>query len=194
MGTRPMFVCALLAIAAAAHAADEQGRFAIKDIGLATCADYLQARQAKSPDYFRFGGWVGGYLTATNRYERDTFDLAPWQTIGMLTSWLADLCEKNPHTPFVRAVTALANRLSEHRLRTHSELLTLTAGQHSTPVYAEVLMQVQRQLQGLGYKGIEPNAHFDPPTRAAMESYQRAQALEPTGLPDPATLSKLLRQ
>ncbi len=70
------------------HAATDQGRFAIEGAGLATCAAFTQARQARSPEdkntgavdsYARFIGWVEGYLTGVNRYLGYKFDFAPWK-------------------------------------------------------------------------------------------------------------------
>ncbi len=193
MALRTLLACALLALTTAARAADEHDRFAVKDVGLSTCAQFVAAREAKSPEYFRFGGWLNGYLTAVNRYQPQTFDMAPWQSPGMLTAWLAQLCRKDPETPFVRAVTALANKLGADRLQTHSEMLTLTNGTQFTGIYEAVLRRVQQRLTALGYKGIEADGRFEPPTRAALEAFQRDKALDPTGLPDPATLAKLLQ-
>ena len=46
--------------------------------------------------YFQYGGWLNGYLSATNRYESRTFDVVSWQTTGVLAGWLARFCERNP--------------------------------------------------------------------------------------------------
>lgn len=194
MHPRPALAWALLAASAHLAGADAQQRFAIKDAGLSTCREYLQARDARSPEYQRFGGWLNGYLTATNRYEPDTFDLAPWQSTGILTAWLAERCRKDPQIPFVRAVAALANKLGADRLRAHSERVTVSNGPASATLYAEVLHAALRRLSALGYSEVALDGRFDPPTRAAIEAFQRDRGLPATGVPDPATLAKLLQQ
>lgn len=193
MDTRIWLSITLLALASAPRAADEQDRFAIEGVGLLTCADYLSARNARSPRYHQFGGWMNGYLTAVNRYAPETFDLVPWQSTGMLTHWIAELCEKNPEIPFVRAVTALANKLGEQRMPDYSELLTLGEGTDKVHIYSSVLRSVQTHLIGLGSPDVLENGLFDRATRDALAKYQHEQGLPETALPDPATLAKLLQ-
>ena len=88
---------------AGVHAATDNGRFAIEGAGLATCAAFTQARQARNPDdknaaavnsYARFIGWVEGYLTGVNRYLGDTFDIAPWQSAELYGVIIGEHCEK----------------------------------------------------------------------------------------------------
>jgi hypothetical protein len=193
MGMRIWLSIVLLALAPGSQAADKQNRFAIEGVGLLTCADYSAARQARSPLYHQFGGWMNGYLTGVNRYVPSTFDMVPWQSTAMLTHWLAEFCEKNPEVQFIRAVTALANRLSDRRMPAYSEMLTLSAGGHQVRIYDRVLRRVQRRLIELGYPGVEENGLFEQPMRDALIKYQGEQGLPETALPDPATLAKLLQ-
>ena len=55
---------------------------------------------------------------------------------------------------------------------------------------AEVL-QLQQQLNALGYLTVEYNGEFNADTRSALESFQQANGLEVTGAADAATLDRL---
>ena len=176
---------------APAHAADENSQFAIKGMGLATCERFVEARTNQSDQYFQFGGWLNGYLSALNRYEAQTFDIAPWQSTGMLSVWLANFCEKNPDVQFIRAVTLIVNTLGEQRLTTRSDRIEARDDEAIIIIYEATLRDVQERLTELDYYGEPINGQFDLQTREALEKYQQDLGLRETGLPDQATLLKL---
>ena len=175
------------------HAADENQQFAIKGIGLSNCKSFVEAREHQSPQYFQFGGWMNGYLSAANRYEQDTFDLVPWQSTGMLTASLADFCERNPGLQFVRAVALLLNTLGPDRLQVESDLIDAKVGETSVVIYRATLQRAQKKLVEQQHLVGEPSGEFDDATRQALLGFQEASGLEPTGLPDQATLLQLFK-
>ena len=187
-----LVVLSLTAWGSAAGAADEKGQFAIKGVGLATCERFVEARKAQSREYFQFGGWINGYLSSTNRYERETFDLAPWQSTGLLAGWIARFCQRNPEVPFVRAMAALVNNLGKERLATRSETVEARVGDATIQIYETTLRRVQERLSQRGYYEGETSGEFDHQTQEALERFQREAGLQPTGLPDQASLSRLL--
>lgn len=173
--------------------ADVNDQFAIKGIGLRPCGDYVQARRGQTPQYFQFGGWMEGYLTASNRFEEETFDLAPWQSSGVLAAWLQRFCERNPDAEFVRAVGALINALGQDRLQLRSELLEFEVGGETGYIYTEVLRRAQRSLAARGlYQGPVDGA-LSAETQRALRQFQRQADLEETGVPEQETLVKLLQ-
>ena len=147
---------------------------------------------AQSPEYFQFGGWINGYLSATNRYEQQTFDVAPWQSTGLLAAWLERFCENDPDVPFVRAVTMMVNALGKTRLTTQSDRIEVRVDDKTVYLYESTLRRVQERLVERGHYEGAPTGQFDPPTEAALQAFQREAGLQPTGLPDQATLAKLL--
>ena len=189
---RSLAILGLSAWSSLLPAADENGQFAIKGMGLATCGRFLEARAAQSPEYFQFGGWINGYLSATNRYEQQTFDVAPWQSTGLLAAWLERFCENDPDVPFVRAVTMMVNALGKTRLTTQSNRIEVRVEDKTVYLYESTLRRVQERLVERGHYEGTPTGQFDPPTEAALRAFQRATGLQPTGLPDQATLAKLL--
>lgn len=193
MYPRHLFLVGLLLYCAGTEAADDNGQFAIKGIGLRTCQEFVAARETQSPQYFQFGGWMEGYLSATNRYEEETFDLVPWQSSGVLASWLETFCKRNPDATFVRAVAMLVNALGRDRLTIRSEFVEFEIDGETRYVYASTLHRVQRALVERGYYQGTPNGALDAATREALERFQTGAGLTATGFPDSATLAKLLQ-
>ncbi len=191
MRLRNLTILSLLAWCSPTPATDDNGQFAIKGMGLVTCERFVEARDAQSREYFQFGGWINGYLTATNRYEQQTFDVVPWQSTGLLAGWLARFCERNPDVPFVQAVAMMVNTLGKERLTTRSERVEAQIGETRVYIYESTLRLVQERLSERGHYEGAATGNFDTQTRAALERFQREAGLKPTGLPDQPTLAKL---
>lgn len=185
-------ILSLLAWSSVLPAADDNGQFAIKGMGPATCQRFVAARNAQSREYFQFGGWINGYLSATNRYEQQTFDVVPWQSTGLLAGWLARFCQRNPDAPFVRAVAMMVNTLGKERLTARSELVEAQVGDQVVYIYESILRRVQERLSERGHYTGAATGNFDSQTREALERFQREAGLKLTGLPDQPTLAKLL--
>jgi peptidoglycan hydrolase-like protein with peptidoglycan-binding domain len=78
------------------------------------------------------------------------------------------------------------------RLATYSEVLELGETDKKTYVYATILKRAQTVLIRKGlYRG-QANGKFTPDFRAALAQFQTLAKLEPTGIPDTATLWVLL--
>lgn len=203
-------VCALLAVPVAldaTRAATGTGEFAIEGAGFATCAAFTAARKARGelktemkgekadPDllssvdsYARFIGWVEGYLTATNRYMPDTFDVAPWQTAELYGVIIGDHCDKNPEERLYTVVMKMVTTLSDDRMKAPSEQVGLSIKGRGFTLYTEVIRRTQDALKKQGlYRG-EITGVWDPGTQKGVASYQAVVGLQDTGLPDPLTL------
>ncbi len=193
MYLRNLLFLTLLSCGSVLQAADENDQFAIKGIGVSTCESFVEARRTQSPQYFQFGGWMNGYLSATNRYEKNTFDLVSWQSTGALAASLAAFCERNAEVQFVRAVAVLVNTLGGDRLESHSELIEATVGETSVFIYAATLQRAQASLAERNYLDGTPTGEFDAATLQAFRRFQEEVGLESSGLPDLATLARLFR-
>ena len=80
-------VAACMVIAAPpASAATGDGRFAAKGPGRAKCTDFVNAKARNLPEHLEFVSYIEGFLTAANRYEAETFDIAPWHTTGIISA------------------------------------------------------------------------------------------------------------
>jgi hypothetical protein len=192
--TRSLLSATLLVAVAGAYpafGATADGRYAVKEAGAASCELFIAEREKQSPAYLQFIGWVGGYLTGHNRFTPDTFDLAPWESIGLMDEFLARLCSENKDKPFVAAVDFMISQLTPTKLTEPSEPVEAKAGDKTVRLYKEVLKRAQARLQEKGlYKG-SPDGAFGDGTRKAIEAFQKQANIPVTGVPDQVTLLRL---
>lgn len=173
-------------------AANASGKFAIKDIGRTTCAEFSAVHKTSGPRYQQLIGFAEGYLTAANRYEPNTFDLAPWHTMGGIGVILDGYCRSNATTHFAAALEKMVVTMQPLRLADYSPSIDMVDGDHHVRVYQTILKRAQSVLQRRGlYAGV-PDGNDAPELRKAIRAYQTTEKLEPTGLPDSVTLWKLL--
>jgi hypothetical protein len=187
-------VLALLSLASiAASAADGAGNFAVDGIATQTCQQFVDERAAKSNHYFMFGGWVDGYVTAINQFAPNTYDLTPWESTDLLMALLDRHCRQNPDNNFIAVVAAMVERLNEDRLQQQSPLVEARVGDILVLLYQDTMMRLQQALARLGHYTGTIDGQFGPQSKAAIESFQAANKIEVTGIPDQLTLLALLR-
>lgn len=176
-----------------AQAADNDGQFATKGAGAATCQRFSSAQAERAEAYDRFRHWLEGYFTAANRYEPNTYDLVPWGSTEVWALIIDNYCKKNPNDYLVQAVQKLAIATNKDRLKENSPRLTVTMAGQSTRIYEEVLRRVQIRLTALGLYDDLPDGKFGPKTMEAIATFQISEGLGGTGLPDPLTVWKLVK-
>lgn len=178
----------------AVSAADAKDRFAVKGAGGVKCSDYVDAYDNKRAVLSTFGGWIDGFVTATNHYEPDLFDLAPWQTSDLLAYALTGFCRKNSELSFYQAMLALKTQLLRTGLKQASPAVVAEHAGKAVVVYAVVLKQIRERLVALGKLEKMPAVQgFDGATAQALRDYQSEAGIEQTGVPDQITVSHLLR-
>ena len=176
----------------AAH--DQDGKFAVKGAGATRCAHFVRQVEEKTKEVYAYGGWIEGYLTAVDAYQKDTFDLAPWQNTTLLVLALKEHCRKHPELTFAKAVRQMVRTLYPQRLTTFSRLVEARNGDKAVRVYEAVVRRVQRRLAELGlYKG-KADGRYGTQTRQALIAFQKKNELATSGLPDAPTLLRLLNR
>lgn len=163
-------------------------------VGLATCGRYLEARTAGSGEYFLFGGWIAGYLSARNQVDADTYTLAPWQTPDVLAGFLADYCSKHRDEIFLRAMIVMADALKADRLTRRSERVTVTVDPESADFFRATLLKLEQALAALDYDPGPADGVFDARTQRALRQFQDDRSLDPTGFPNQLTLFRLFQR
>ncbi|SHN52377.1 peptidoglycan-binding domain-containing protein [Erythrobacter sanguineus] len=185
----------LLAVAplVAANAQDNPRQFAVEGAGMLTCERFIAARgDTTSPDYQRMIGFIEGYLSAANLYEPDTFDLTPWHNAAALDLIVENHCAQHPEDRLVGVTQRMVGGLRPYRIARFSQMLEVGDGQNRAFVYETILRRAQAALQLRGlYSGAEDGT-YTPALRDAFRDFQRSVRLNETGVPDPATLWKLL--
>jgi hypothetical protein len=195
MKMRVLLLISALIVAAIAsaqvRAADGSGNFALRGVGLATCAQFLQASEERQENVLLAGGWLEGYMTAINQLLPETFDIAPWQNTDTILALVKHNCERNRDQRFFAVVTAMVEFLAENRLKEQSDRVMAEAHGQRVAIYTEVLRDVQQELIDQGLLEGNADGQFGAKTQAALEEFQKKENIQVTGLPDQVTLWRL---
>ncbi len=183
---------ALGMVVTGAQGADSQGRFGIKGVGGTHCESYLKAFDTKDQAYLMYLGWFGGYITAVNQHLPQTFDITPWQSVGLVSMAVANVCRQNPKASTLEATQRVLQGIYPLRLSEGSPMVEVKNDKVTLHLYEAVLKQAQEKLKALGYYKGEPDGKYGRGTRKALEKFQQERKLPVTGLPDQATLLALM--
>lgn len=184
-------ISALCLWSATAQAANEQGQFAVRGVGVMDCANFTKEYKARSQAAFIFAGWLDGYISAVNRLQPGTFDSVPWQLSDFLMLLINNHCAANPDHRLFTVVQQLLAYYGEQRMPTSSERIDAKADDKTVSVYKEVMRRAQLALSKAGVYSGTADGVFGPKTRAAFEAFQEKSNLTKTGLPDQQTLYRL---
>ena len=101
----------LLACSTPSLAADLLFHYSIMGAGTQSCGKYLEDRDGGTRGSLRYMNWLGGYFTAYNLYEPNTYDISGDHDLPALMAWLDKYCREHPLDTFNGAVQALAVEL-----------------------------------------------------------------------------------
>ena len=175
-----------------ASASDSEGNFAIAGAGFQPCSAFLESYEAQDVNLLAYRSWINGFVTAHNLLLEDTYNVSPVHTLDELTGVLARVCGANTELVMAQATTAVLNQFEPLHLSAPSEPVTLTQGDASVTVPAVFVERAQTALAELGHYQGGVDGIYGPGTAAAITSFQEAEELPPTGLPDATTLTRLL--
>ena len=181
----------VLLVSISVHAADENGKFAVKGAGKRTCSDFVAAMEAKSTDYYLYGGWLEGFISSYNQHQKNNFDVTPWQTTELLLSLLQHHCQSKPDTYFLNATNSLIKTLFSIRLEAENNLVKVQVGKQESYFYQEILGRAKHRLKVLGFLKGNESGPFTREDAIAFENYQKSIGLNVSGMPDQATLVSL---
>jgi len=176
-----------------AHGADRDGKYAIRGAGLLSCATFVAERARKSPAYMMIGGWLDGYITASNRLQPDSYDVTPYASTELLSVLINRHCKNNPDDVLAPVVTTLIAKLNDDRLQSSSPLVEVTVGKYQTRLYIRTIRNIQQRLAGKNIFTGTKNGLWSDDTQAALARYQKSIGFDDTGFPDQKTLWYLFR-
>ena len=181
-------------LATVGHAADPDGRYAMKGGGLQTCEAFLDSALWRTEDVAAYGGWIEGYLTATNAWADGVYDLTPWQTTESLVALARSVCRQlGAETRFAEAMSELALVLRQSALTEESDVVVIEVdAATSLPIYVSVLDRVNEALRERGHEVATLPGHFGEDSRAALRAVQQDAGIAQSGIPDQRTLFLLL--
>lgn len=174
-----------------AISADNDNKFAVKGAGKRTCADFIQASKQKSTDYYLYGGWLEGYLSAYNQFQKNNFDVTPWQTTELLLVLLNQHCVKNNDVKFLSAASSLIKTLFPIRLKQEDNLVKIQVAGTESYYYQTIIERAKFRLKKLGYEVDMQSNGFTRKDAIAFEKFQENIGLKVTGLPNQKTLMSL---
>lgn len=177
---------------APAQAADTKGNFALRGVGSQTCKVMLD-ELAKTPATAGItASWLLGYMSATNRYEPDTFDISPVMDPQALFNVLVGLCKAHPEARVQTVASDTLAALGKARVKADSPMVEAKSGNAVVPIHQETLLLVQKRLNEKGYLKSRPDGTYGAQSEAAVKSFQTAEKLPVTGVPDAPTVIRLL--
>lgn len=172
-------------------AANDDGSFAIKGIGSSTSSRYLDLMEAgESEAVFQFGGWMNGYISASNEFQRDTFDLVSFEEPDTILIYVTKYCRAYPSHRFMFAVKAILKSFSNNRVKQNSKMITFP-GQSNLKLYEETIDWVAGELKRKGF--IEVSSPSLKDIQKALLKFQIEQRIDGKGEPTQQTLIALLR-
>lgn len=162
--------------------------FSIKGIGNLSCTEFIEAKDNEESQYFQFGGWVEGYLSAYNQFSSQIFDVAPWQTTETLAQIVYASCKKETKVQFSTVVVEVARKLSQSlTLAFPSEIVIMKKGNYQVSIPKQILDVVTNKLYEGGWLS-KADLHDMEAIKLALSKYQQDNNLPKTFLPDQFTL------
>jgi len=176
------------------RAADDTGQFAMKGAGFLPCKVYVLEREKRSNIYYMIGGWLEGYLSAHNKYSKETFDVTSFESLELLLRIMENHCKSNPGDRLYGVISAMIGKLDPKRLKNSSNRVEIKDGDRKTALYRETIRRIQEALKQRGLYKSEIDGKFTDRTKSAIIAFQSDLEYEMTGFPDQTTLWRLLRK
>jgi hypothetical protein len=179
----------MLTITAVAEAADSKSRFQAYGLGRLTCKRFVELCEAKKDECKLTGTWLEGYLSGFNALNPDTFDVLPWQPPELVAEFSFNVCKQHPEAPVLAVVNELIRSLlMPQRVKVAADRVKIGDGDNTVYLYKETIKSLQEQLDSTGHLDGKADGAFGPGTAAAVKSFQKANGLKETGIPDQQTL------
>jgi peptidoglycan hydrolase-like protein with peptidoglycan-binding domain len=136
--------------------------------------------------------WIMGYLTASDRLAKDTFDQTPVMAPEALTSMIIGVCHRYPDARVETVANNVLNQLAAARVLHESPVVEARAGDRVVLIRQATLAAMQNTLVKEKLLKDPADGRFGSSTAAALVAFQKSQNLPETGLPDPSTVVRLL--
>jgi hypothetical protein len=108
---------ALSLVAAAAQAADADGRYAVLGTGQSSCNSYNESRAAGSGND-PYKAFVTGYISGYNAFVPETYNLAATRALDDVLGMLDGYCQEKPMDSFEAALHHVTDVLKDSRMKT----------------------------------------------------------------------------
>lgn len=175
-----------------ANTVDATGRYAVRGIGQTSCAEFSRSLPSSPVMTQSVSNWLAGYLSAMNRYEPDTYDIAAWHDELYLLDLVRRTCIQRPALVVAQAAEAVGQVLRASRVAAYSPMQAITgANGQSVRLYVDVIRRIQAALADASLYAGPVDGAVSAPLLDAIGQFQRTHSLPVTGLPDQQTLFQL---
>lgn len=124
----------IMAASSTLYAIDSNNRYFAYGVGQRSCEDYVKFREKRletlEQKHERYTKdelyeivdkivehWIAGFLTATDLYVADTYDIAGNTNMNEMKGRLENICRANDKQRFVEAVITLVQQLNPQRIK-----------------------------------------------------------------------------
>ena len=152
----------------------------------------MESIETKDSVYYVYGGWIEGYLTSQNLLQKDTFDIAPWQSTGLLLKVTESICKKQPELKFHQVMGMITAELTPQKLSVGSQFVSVGTPDKPIVLQVEMIERIQQALNSKGFGGVVDGVYGES-SRAAMKDFQSLRGLSVTGAPDQGSLFELFK-
>ena len=177
-----------------AHAADATGSAALYGLGGLKCQAVAQDASfgQDGPRRQALMSWLLGYLSASNVERAGTFDLSPITDQQSIYQIFYTDCKSHPAYLVQESAARVIGYLANAKIRDHSPTIVIANDFGSVVVREAVVLQIQDSLAKMKlFKGyIDGKSTLA--LQASIKIFQAANKLNETGLPDPATILRLI--
>jgi peptidoglycan hydrolase-like protein with peptidoglycan-binding domain len=136
--------------------------------------------------------WIMGYLTASDRLVKDTFDETPVMAPEALTTMIIGVCTRNPDARVETVANNVFTQLAAARIPHDSPIVEARAGDRMVLIRKSTLIAMQNALVKDKLMKDPADGTFGSSTSTALLAFQKSQNLPATGLPDASTVVRLL--
>jgi hypothetical protein len=176
-----------------ARAADAKGSFAVHGVGALTCETVTGSLDKDAASMGpMLVSWLLGYVSAMNRTQPDVYDATVVQAPDVLANMVVNGCRKNAALRVETVAYGVLRILDPAKVRAESPEVEAKAGGKVATLRQETMAAVQRSLIDQKLLKGEADGKFGQSTEAALRTFQQQQNLPQTGLPDPATVVRIL--
>lgn len=174
------------------YSSDKNNTYAIEGAGIASCSKFIETANTKDKHYYIYGGWVEGYLTATNQYQEETFDLTPWQSTQLILKIIESICLNNPKAKFHQVLNNLVPELSKQRIDIGGKFIDIN-GKRKYIFQEEVILRMKKALTQKQLFSGDYSTEYNDELINAVIKFQKKINQKATGLPDQTTLFELFK-
>ncbi|MFS4439502.1 peptidoglycan-binding domain-containing protein [Paracoccaceae bacterium GXU_MW_L88] len=174
-------------------AADAEDKFAVEGrAALASCEDFVGARENNPELHAAFVGWMEGFMLGANAFTPNVYDATPWQNVEYFGAAIQSACTENPNMAVGMVASGIMKRLTEEPLTEEVARVTFEDGDNRATIYETVAEDLRQVLNDGGYSAGE--AGDMDALENGIKAFQSENNIPMTGVPNITTLHQAFSQ